>query len=195
MRSFVNAAQRRAESSNRFSVLSDCIISETAESEHFHIPATISGNRKSKDIVAMVDSGASTLFLNKQFVRENNVKTRRLKKPIAVYNIDGTPNKAGAIEEIAVLALTIGEHVEKTVFTITDIGPEDVIIGIDWLRRHNPEINWDEGTLKLNRCPNDCQVTARLQSTSSTYSGEDLFLLIDEVLCNKVGLELGKESI
>ncbi|OSX55685.1 hypothetical protein POSPLADRAFT_1093241, partial [Postia placenta MAD-698-R-SB12] len=36
---------------------------------------------------------------------------------------------------------------------ITDIGPEDVIVGLDWLREHNPEINWEEGSLKLSRCP------------------------------------------
>ncbi|KAF9799987.1 hypothetical protein IEO21_10464 [Rhodonia placenta] len=28
--------------------------------------------------------------------------------------------------------MQIGEHVEKTVFTVMDIGPEDVIIGLDW---------------------------------------------------------------
>ncbi|OSX66034.1 hypothetical protein POSPLADRAFT_1052709, partial [Postia placenta MAD-698-R-SB12] len=27
----------------------------------------------------------------------------------------------------------IEEHVEKTVFTVTNIGPEDVIVGLDWL--------------------------------------------------------------
>ncbi|KAF9800632.1 hypothetical protein IEO21_10322 [Rhodonia placenta] len=47
--------------------------------------------------------------------------------------------------------MQIGDHVEKTVFTVTDIGPEDVIVGLDWLptaqdtgvrptvRRHSPK--------------------------------------------------------
>ena len=58
-----------------------------------------------------------------------------------MYNIDGTPNRNGSINEVAVLNMKIGEHVERTVFTVTDIGPENVIIGIDWLRYHNPSID------------------------------------------------------
>ncbi|KAF9799984.1 hypothetical protein IEO21_10465 [Rhodonia placenta] len=29
--------------------------------------------------------------------------------------------------------MQIGNHIEKTVFTVTDVGPEDVIVGLDWL--------------------------------------------------------------
>ncbi|KAF9797629.1 hypothetical protein IEO21_10847 [Rhodonia placenta] len=29
--------------------------------------------------------------------------------------------------------MQIGDHVKKTVFTVMDIGPEDVIVGLDWL--------------------------------------------------------------
>ena len=28
-----------------------------------------------------------------------------------------------------------------------------MIIGINWLREHNPEIDWNSGTLQFNRCP------------------------------------------
>ncbi|THV00769.1 hypothetical protein K435DRAFT_610312, partial [Dendrothele bispora CBS 962.96] len=29
-------------------------------------------------------------------------------------------------------------------------------IGFDWLKRHNPEIDWVKGQLKLTRCPEEC---------------------------------------
>ncbi|OSX55829.1 hypothetical protein POSPLADRAFT_1087857, partial [Postia placenta MAD-698-R-SB12] len=70
----------------------------------------------------MVDSGATTKFINKRFIIENKVRTWKLKEPIPLYNIDGTLNKDGSISEVAVLQMQIGEHVEKTVFTVTDIG-------------------------------------------------------------------------
>ncbi|KAI0348248.1 hypothetical protein BDW22DRAFT_1314423, partial [Trametopsis cervina] len=60
----------------------------------------VSGVRRSKEVVAMVDSGASTLFINKRFVEENKIRTRKLKQPIPVYNIDGTPNRNGSIDEV-----------------------------------------------------------------------------------------------
>ncbi|KAF9800350.1 hypothetical protein IEO21_10375 [Rhodonia placenta] len=106
----------------------------------------------------MVDSGATTKFINKCFITENRVRTRKLKEPIPLYNIDGTLNKDGSISEVAMLQMQIGDHVEKTVFTVMDIGPEDMIVGLDWLRKHNPKIDWETGSLRLLRCPETCSV-------------------------------------
>src|SRR3981189_234041 len=50
---------------------------------------------------ALVDCGATGLFVDTEYVRLNNISTRRLTTPIPVYNIDGTANEAGAITEIA----------------------------------------------------------------------------------------------
>ncbi|PIL27241.1 hypothetical protein GSI_10385 [Ganoderma sinense ZZ0214-1] len=52
--------------------------------------------------------------------------------------------------------MAIGDHREKVVFVVTDIGDEDVIIGLDWLREHNPEVDWKRGLLRLSRCPEAC---------------------------------------
>ena len=103
----------------------------------------------------MVDSGASTIFINRKFVEENKIRTRKLKTPIVLLNIDGSRNKDRYLNEIAILDLEVGSHREKAVFAVTQL-EEEVIIGIDWLRRHNPNINWTEGTLALDRCPEGC---------------------------------------
>ena len=113
-------ARPRVKCTNKFDILADCIYETGSESEHFHVPITVSGVRRSKEVVAMVDSGASTLFINKRFVKENKIRTRKLREPIPVYNIDGTPNANGSIDEIAVLNMRIGEHDERTIFTVTD---------------------------------------------------------------------------
>ena len=31
-----------------------------------------------------------------------------------------------------------------------------VILGMPWLRRHNPEIDWKTGEVKTTRCPDEC---------------------------------------
>ena len=38
-------------------------------------------------------------------------------------------------------------------FLVTDLGPEEVVLGLPWLRKVNPEIDWAEGTLSLTK---DC---------------------------------------
>ena len=59
----------------------------------------------------------------------------------------------GDITHVAELGLMVGSHrEEKIIFTVADIGSEDLIIGIDWLRKHNPEIDWQEGEVTLQCC-------------------------------------------
>ena len=58
----------------------------------------------------MVDSGATTKFLHRCFVLENQVMMRKLVRPIPLYNIDGTENRNGMISEVTVLDMAIGDH-------------------------------------------------------------------------------------
>ena len=97
----------------------------------------------------MVDSGATTKFLYRHFVEWNSVTTRKLARLIPLYNIDGTENCDGTIMEVAVLDMAVRNHQEKVVFVVTDIGEEDMIIGLDWLHEHNPEVDWERGLLRI----------------------------------------------
>lgn len=149
----MEAARGSPLKSNRFASLSSVIVYSRGLSDHFHIPVKLKGVHRSKNIVAMVDSGATATFIHRKFV---DICTRKLDEPIPLFNIDGTENREGFITHVAVLDMIIGLHSEKVVFTITDIDPEDVIIGIDWLRKHNPDVDWTKGSLRLSRCPESC---------------------------------------
>ena len=169
IRAALDAARAGSCSNSRFSVLSSSFVYEVNhDSQHFHIPVRLIGKQRHKDIVAMVDSGATTKFLHRRFVLENRVTTRKLARPIPLYNIDGTENRNGTISEVAVLDMAIGDHREKVVFVVTDIGEEDVIIGLDWLREHNPEIDWERGSLRLSRCPETCPTSQKTSEPVET---------------------------
>ena len=32
----------------------------------------------------------------------------------------------------------------------------DMFLGHDWLVKHNPEVNWKNGTIRFTRCPGQC---------------------------------------
>ena len=100
-------------SPNKFSILATTVPEIDTNSEQLHIPVKLKGRNREKEIAAMVDSGASTLFLSKEFVRKNHVRTTWLTHAIPLYNIDGTHNKMGDITHVAELGLQIGDHVEK----------------------------------------------------------------------------------
>jgi hypothetical protein len=46
---------------------------------------------------ALIDCGAEGTFIDQNFVQTNRIPVTRLKKPIEVFNVDGTPNKRGEI--------------------------------------------------------------------------------------------------
>jgi hypothetical protein len=93
-------------------------------------------------IKALLDSGATGLFLDTNFVKENHLNTRKLSRPIPVYNVDGTLNQGGSIQEEIDMIMHFKDHSEKATFAICDLGDKTAIIGHTRLYHHNPEIDW-----------------------------------------------------
>jgi len=48
-------------------------------------------------VKALLDSGATGLFMDTTFAREKGFKMEKLKNPLLVRNVDGTVNAGGAI--------------------------------------------------------------------------------------------------
>ena len=72
-----------------------------------------------------------------------------LKMPIKVRNVDGTYNENGAITERCLIPFRIKDKTMTEWFYITTIGDQDLILGLPWLEKHNPIINWKEKTLEF----------------------------------------------
>jgi len=66
-------------------------------------------------------------------------------------------NKQGPIRHTAILRMEMGEeHKETTEMAVTNIGWHDILLGTDWFRAHNPQIDWVKNNLRLDRCPTSC---------------------------------------
>ncbi|SJL06853.1 uncharacterized protein ARMOST_10195 [Armillaria ostoyae] len=100
----------------------------------------------------LVDSGCTSSAINRAFVQKHGLDTIKTAIPIIVYNADGTRNKGGDITEYVEVRLTIGNHEERIDLAVTDLGAKDLYLGHDWLKRHNPVINWETGTVIFGRC-------------------------------------------
>ena len=61
-------------------------------------------------IEALLNSGATRMFIDIEFVQAKRLKTHHLPCAIPLYNIDGTPNEAGSIKEEVDLICTYGDH-------------------------------------------------------------------------------------
>ena len=102
---------------------------------------------------ALLDSGASNLFADEEWVHIQGLPTRKLKHPVPVYNIDGTRNEAGSVREAVDLFTDYEGHTEMATFYVTALGGVALVVGHPWLSRHNPEIDWRKGKVDLTRCP------------------------------------------
>ena len=91
---------------------------------------------------AMVDTSATGDFIDQDFVTRAKLPTRKLSQPIPVYNVDGTPNKAGSIHEVVDVIITYNQHLERILLAITRLGKQSMILGFTWLDKHNPEIDF-----------------------------------------------------
>ena len=48
---------------------------------------------------ALLDSGCTGSVINKKFVEKHSISTKKVARPIPIYNADGTRNEAGSIKE------------------------------------------------------------------------------------------------
>jgi Retroviral aspartyl protease len=51
------------------------------------------GQKRSIKTTTLLDTGAEEKIIDQNFVWNQQIKTKELKHPIKVFNVDGTPNK------------------------------------------------------------------------------------------------------
>ena len=142
------------------------ITSERTSHSFPTIPVTISTPNDTYEVEALLDSGATSLYISRDFVKTHNIPTRRLAYPTPVWNADDTRN-TNMITHQAKLTSHIQGHSSTEWFLVTNIGTKEVIIGMLWLRSHNPQINWRTGQISFTRCPWSCSKTSKLQHLQS----------------------------
>ena len=112
------------------------------------INVTLKGKENVKT-KALIDSGAGGQFINKNFVLRHNIRTKPIKKPINVFNVDGTPNKNPTITRYADVRITTGAETSMERLLVAALGKETIILGFPWLQNNNPNINWKTGRIRI----------------------------------------------
>jgi Reverse transcriptase (RNA-dependent DNA polymerase) len=141
--------------SNPCNNIDSCIVPELMpSSSHFKIQVSLKSRNRSTSVVAMVDCRATTLFISERFVKTNSIRTHPFVCNIPLYNIDGSKNKAGNISHFTCLRLRVGEVKDWREFLVTELGPEDVVLGLPWLCSANPTVDWAEGTVEVDPTSN-----------------------------------------
>ena len=109
-----------------------------------------------RSVMALVDSGTTGECIDQDYAKSCGFNLIKLTQPIPVYNVDGTLNNDGSISEVVSLILCYNNHLEKTTFAVTSLGDQKLLLGHSWLWKHNLEIDWITGKVKMTRCPPHC---------------------------------------
>ena len=119
--------------------VSPVIVAEVSN-QSMRIPVSISNDRIIETL-ALMDSGAGGIFIDRSFALSQGLTCSRLLSPIPVFNVDGTPNQQGFITHCVCRNLTIAGVTQRTRFLVTALGNENIILGLPWLRQTNAKVD------------------------------------------------------
>lgn len=122
--------------------------------------------------LALIDSGATLSVINSDFVDKHRLVTHDKKDPFWIHNADGSYNKNGLINKSVKGFMQHGEHKEKVFLTIMKIHNHDLILGYDWLIKHNPTMDWNSGSL-VYRCGSACPEASESSPDSEEVAPDD----------------------
>ena len=91
---------------------------------------------------ALVDTGAGGKFIDQNYAHQKGYPLKTLNKPLAVFNVDGTPNKKGTIRNSTELWMKVNGKRRREELLVTGLGQQKVILGFPWLEETNPDVNW-----------------------------------------------------
>lgn len=129
------------------------------------VPCTleVSNNEKNNSTqiktYLMEDCGATgAAFIDESFAQKHNLTLTPLKYPRQLRVVDGGPSSSGDITHVTTLKLLLGHHQEEITCYITKLGQYNMILGIPWLKLHNPHFDWTKGTQTFHsrHCKNFC---------------------------------------
>jgi len=140
------------------------------------LPVEIGTTNTSKlySVKALLDCGVTRSFINRDFVRSKGMNTRTLSCNILVFNIDGSPNEAGQISKVVDVVLWYKTYSERILLAVSGLGKQNLILGYDWLKDHNPKIDWEKGEVKMTCCLLRCEGEHTLQKEQTRQKRTEL---------------------
>jgi len=123
------------------------------------LPVEIGTTDTSKlySVKALLDSRATGSFIDRDFVCSKEINTRTLSHNILVFNVDGFPNEAGQISEVVDVLFHYKTYSERMLLAVSGLGKQSLILGYNWLKDHNPKVDWEKGEVEMTCCPLQCE--------------------------------------
>ena len=111
------------------------------------ITITHRGSKEKASSQALVDCGCGTTCIDRDYAKKLGWTVYDLPEPIKVLYADGRSTKEGTITQVCPLMVSVEGRMHAIDAYLTLLGRHKFYLGYDWLRKANPDIDWDKKTL------------------------------------------------
>lgn len=130
-------------------------------------------------VEVLVDSGADDNFIHRDFVDKFRLPVNKVATPKTVLAIDGKLLEIVTHRTDPVKLVLSSNHHEHVELYVINSPLNAVVLGIPWLKRHNPHVDWSTGTIRnwSTHCHAHCLQSAlpsRSHDTSTPAEAIDL---------------------
>uniref|UniRef100_A0A8C5R0Q2 ribonuclease H n=1 Tax=Leptobrachium leishanense TaxID=445787 RepID=A0A8C5R0Q2_9ANUR len=140
---------------------------------HLLLPISLQWQQRTFPLQAMVDSGASGCFMDATLATCISLPMSNKEIPVEIRLVDGSTLSSGPITQESIpVQMSLGHgYSELLRFDIVTSPIFPVILGLPWLRLHNPHIVWSTGEVSFSseHCKNTC---VPLHTISTTIGNE-----------------------
>ena len=127
--------------------------------EKIMIKVRIQGtDRNECTTTALVDSVASENFIDKAYAEASRIPMQQKTTPRRVLTVYGSEVTGGPVTQDGQIHLTINNREEEIRLHCIMIGNAPIILGLLWLKLHDPVIGWKNHTVKFHsdHCAEKC---------------------------------------
>ena len=115
-----------------------------------YVVAKING----RHLRAMIDSGATGNFMTKKVADMQGLQTQLKSDPYPLMVVDGEPISTNdgmvTLETVPLEMVMLRGHKETIQFDIMHMDNHACNLGVPWLRKHNPQIDWLEERIVMS---------------------------------------------
>ena len=115
------------------------------------IPVKISVNKQIIETTAIINCGTTGSFIDPGLVALAEFPLRKLDRQVKVYNMDRMTNSKGNIVWETNVVLLFPKHRENIKLMILNLGRKQIILGMPWLKKWNPVIDWVNKRISIPR--------------------------------------------
>ena len=147
-----------------------------AQSMNIALPILCESQRNEKTIETqtLIDSGARGDFLHQDFATRHRIDLLPLDTSIIPRNVNGTLNIGGKITHYVYVDILFDDRRIKTKLLVTNIGKNNLILELLWLKENNPWIDWKTGRMKLIELTYKEQIAAAVRKDRERWAKKAL---------------------